>query len=151
MISSVISTSSETTRSLGNELGTRLQPGDIVFLSGDLGAGKTTFTQGVAASLGIDEAPSPTYVLIIEHNGTIPLLHLDAYRLEGACFDAVREAGIEDFFGRDDAVRIVEWPEFVADWVPSPHLNKHYHVRIEHGATPDERRIDISPEFDRTL
>jgi tRNA threonylcarbamoyladenosine biosynthesis protein TsaE len=122
------------------------------FLRGELGAGKTTFTQGIAAALGIQSAPSPTYVLIIEHEGEIPLLHLDAYRLEGACFDAVREAGIEDFFGREDAIKIVEWPEFVVDWTPAPHHATHYVVAIEEGENENERRIEItsSAKIDRT-
>jgi tRNA threonylcarbamoyladenosine biosynthesis protein TsaE len=134
-----LSHSAEETHAAGRELGARLQRGDLVTLTGELGAGKTTFAQGVAAALGIDDAPSPTYVLIIEHEGRLPLLHLDAYRLEGACFDVVRDAGVDEFFTRRDAVKLVEWPSFVADWMPRPRFTVH----IQH-ISETERAIQIT-------
>jgi len=141
MIKTIFSRSAAETHGAGFELGARLRPGDMVTLTGELGAGKTTFAQGVAAALGFSEAPSPTYVLIIEHAGPgarIPLLHLDAYRLEGACFDAIRDAGVGEFFSRADAVKLVEWPSFVADWMPVPD----FEVDFEPSGD-EERRICI--------
>jgi tRNA A37 threonylcarbamoyladenosine biosynthesis protein TsaE len=77
----------------------------------------------------------------------LPMLHLDAYRLEGACFDVVRDAGVDEFFSRRDAVKLVEWPSFVVDWMPTPN----YTVEIAHSAE-NERIIKISTvEIDRTL
>src|SRR5687767_13232997 len=65
------------TQALGREIGARLYPGDLILLRGELGAGKTTLVQGVAQALGIAEVSSPTFVLIVEHPGGLPLLHLD--------------------------------------------------------------------------
>ena len=87
-----------------------------------------------------ENVTSPTFVLMTEYSGRTPLLHLDAYRLEGACYDAVRDAGVLDFLVRDDAVQVVEWPEFVADWLPTPR----FIVRFESGASENERLIEIT-------
>ncbi len=110
-------------RDWGFALGEQLQPGDIVTLSGPLGAGKTTLTQGLARALGITQAvTSPTFVLMNEYAnenaGAVPLLHLDAYRLEGLEWDELRDAGLEDFLSRADAIRVIEWPSVIADWLP---------------------------------
>ena len=150
MTTSHQTTSADETRAIGIALGRQLRAGDLVTLEGELGAGKTTFAQGVAEALGIDAAPSPTYVLIIEHEAVLPLLHLDAYRLEGACFDTVRDAGVDEFFFRDDAVKLVEWPSFVQDWMPTPR----FAVTIE-PQSETVRVISISenganPKIDRT-
>lgn len=134
------------TRSLGESIGQQLLPGDLITLQGELGAGKTTMVQGIARGLGIEEnATSPTFVLIVEHEGKIPLLHLDAYRLENRsgepiCYDALRDAGVLDLLDREDAVKIVEWPERIADVLPRPR----FQIRIQGGATDDERNIEIS-------
>ncbi|HVF10028.1 MAG TPA: tRNA (adenosine(37)-N6)-threonylcarbamoyltransferase complex ATPase subunit type 1 TsaE [Abditibacteriaceae bacterium] len=128
------------TSDLGESISRRLRPGDLVTLSGPLGAGKTTLVQGVARGLGIlTPATSPTFVLIIEHAGSIPLLHLDAYRLESKCFDAIRDAGVTDFLDRDDAVKLVEWPERIADFLPAPDLA----ITINFGTADSERTIEI--------
>ncbi len=106
-------------RAWGEALGARLQPGDLVTLSGPLGAGKTTLTQGLARALGIrEDVTSPTFVLMNEYPGSPPLLHLDAYRMENLGWDELRDTGLEDFFGRTDAVRVVEWPSMIAAWLP---------------------------------
>jgi len=136
---SALSTSAAQTQSLGEELGKRLRAGDLVTLRGELGAGKTTFVQGLARALGISEITSPTFVLIIEHEGAIPLLHLDAYRLESLCFDAVRDAGVDEFLARTDAIKLVEWPQMIADFLPLPN----FAVEIEHGENENERRVKI--------
>lgn len=132
--------SADQTRDVGEKLGRSLTPGALVTLSGELGAGKTTFVQGVARALGADSAvTSPTFVLIMEHDGRVPLLHLDAYRLESLCYDAIRDAGVVDFLDRTDAVKIVEWPQRIADWLPNPQLA----ITLAPGENEDERRIDV--------
>ncbi|HEX8237806.1 MAG TPA: tRNA (adenosine(37)-N6)-threonylcarbamoyltransferase complex ATPase subunit type 1 TsaE [Abditibacteriaceae bacterium] len=137
---SFLAKSADETRALGEQLGQILRAGDLVTLSGALGAGKTTFVQGVARALGLDSSVvSPTFVLIIEHDGPVPLLHLDAYRLESLCYDAIRDAGVMDLLEREDAVKIVEWPERIADWLPSPKAA----VSFAPGAEENERRIEI--------
>jgi tRNA threonylcarbamoyladenosine biosynthesis protein TsaE len=129
------------TRALGEQLANDLRPGDLVTLRGGLGAGKTTFVGGLAQALGLPgDVTSPTFVLIIEHEGAVPLLHLDAYRLESLCYDAIRDAGIFDFLDRDDAIKLVEWPERIADFLPKPRFD----VAIEYGAGDDERIITVS-------
>jgi tRNA threonylcarbamoyladenosine biosynthesis protein TsaE len=116
------------TRQLGAALGQKLVPGDLVCLSGPLGAGKTTFSQGLAQALGIaDPISSPTFVLMNEYEGPIPLLHLDAYRMEDFDYDELRDAGFEEFLGRGDAVRLIEWPEMVERYLPRPR----FHVVLE--------------------
>ena len=106
-------------RALGESLGRQLRVGDIITLSGPLGAGKTTLTQGLARALSVTQpVTSPTFVLMNEYAGAPPLLHLDAYRLEGLGWDELRDAGLEDFLSRADAIRVVEWPSMIAQWLP---------------------------------
>ena len=138
-------TSAEQTRNLAQALAARLQPGDLITLQGVLGAGKTTFVQGLARGLQVpQEATSPTFVLILEYAGRLPVLHLDAYRLtnrsgEPICYDALRDAGVLDLLGRDDAVKIVEWPERIADALP----RARFAISITPGESDNERSIEI--------
>ncbi len=123
---------------LGARLGAQASPGDLIALVGDLGAGKTTFTQGLARALGVQGAvTSPTFVLINEYSGSPPLLHLDAYRLEGLEWDELRDAGVEDFLARADAVRVVEWPQMISDWLPRARWT--IEIEIEGAA----RRVEV--------
>lgn len=130
------------TQQLGFDLGRRLAPGDLVCLSGPLGAGKTTFAQGLAQAIGIAEPiSSPTFVLMNEYlDGTIPLLHLDAYRMEGWEYDELRDAGLEEFLSRTDAIRLIEWPEMVAPWLPQPRF------RIVLNIEDDSRTVQLEGE-----
>jgi tRNA threonylcarbamoyladenosine biosynthesis protein TsaE len=133
--------SADETRALGERLGGQLQPGDLVTLRGSLGAGKTTLVQGLARALGAQSpVVSPTFVLIMEHDGATPLLHLDAYRLENMCYDAIRDAGVVDLLERTDAVKVVEWPERINDWLPTARLD----INITPGETETERRIETT-------
>lgn len=141
MTEEIITHNAEETRQFGKELANRLQPGTLLTLSGELGAGKTTLTQGIADGLGVPEGvTSPTFVIIIEHEGKVPLLHLDAYRLESLCFDAIRESGVPEFLDRDDAVKVVEWPQRIADFLPVPDME----IAIELADNDNERRISLT-------
>lgn len=102
--------SEEDTQEVARQLAATLAPGDIVTLSGPLGAGKTEFVRGLAAGLGIDpdEVSSPTFTLIHEYRGgRLPLYHADLYRLDKAATD---DLGLEEM-GASDGVLAVEWPE----------------------------------------
>jgi tRNA threonylcarbamoyladenosine biosynthesis protein TsaE len=115
----IISHSPEQTRRLGAHLGHLLQPGDIVLLEGEFGSGKTTFVQGIAQGLGIDDryVNSPTFTLINEYKGgRHRLSHIDLYRLESD--EQVATLGLEDYFG-GRVVTVVEWPEGAAPWLPT--------------------------------
>lgn len=125
------------TRHLGEALGTLLEPGHVVSLAGDLGCGKTTFCQGVAAGLGVTaDVTSPTFTLMAEYHGRIPLVHADLYRLNGDAH-AVWETGIGDYLDGESAV-LIEWPEAIAD-----ELADVLQVRIERSPLPrlDERDL----------
>ena len=110
----VITKSPEQTELLGKKLAELLRPGDVIAYYGDLGAGKTAFTRGLAAGLGIREAvTSPTYTIVNEYlSGRMPLFHFDMYRLSSS--DELFDIGWEDYLARG-GVCAVEWGENVAD------------------------------------
>ncbi|MBQ9058288.1 MAG: tRNA (adenosine(37)-N6)-threonylcarbamoyltransferase complex ATPase subunit type 1 TsaE [Atopobiaceae bacterium] len=110
----ITTTSQEQTIALGQVLGSHVQAGDIIVLSGDLGAGKTQFTKGVARALGISsDITSPTFnILMVYDNGRIPLYHFDLYRLENP--DELEDTGIFDVLGAE-GVCVIEWGERFAD------------------------------------
>ena len=112
------SRSPEETFRLGMEMGRRASSGDIVCLNGDLGAGKTVFTKGFGAGLGVtDEIVSPTFTILkIYGSGRLPLYHFDVYRIGDP--DEMDEIGYEEyFFG--DGVTLIEWPALIAELIPS--------------------------------
>ena len=140
MQSEYIVNSVDETWKLAEEFAGELKPGDIVCLEGDLGAGKTTFTQGLAAHLGAKRAvTSPTFCLVVEHpTSRFLLVHMDLYRLHDA--DDVLTIGWEDYLARG-AVLFVEWPDRAGDLIP-PGAR---HVRFEHlPDLPDSRRVSFS-------
>ena len=110
----VITKSPEQTELLGKKLAELLRPGDVIAYYGDLGAGKTAFTRGLAAGLGIREAvTSPTYTIVNEYlSGRMPLFHFDMYRLSSS--EELFDNGWEDYLARG-GVCAVEWSENVAD------------------------------------
>lgn len=127
------------TRSLGAALAAHLQPGDVVLLSGDLGAGKTVLVQGIAAGLGVGEVPtSPTFTLVHEHQGAdLRLLHADAWRLAspGEAVDLALAEEVDD--GR--TVLVVEWGELAAAALPGDHLR--IALEEEPGPGEEHRRL----------
>jgi tRNA threonylcarbamoyladenosine biosynthesis protein TsaE len=141
---SIVAADAAAMQSLGERLSSSVRAGDVLLLSGELGAGKTTFTQGLARGLGAaTPVTSPTFVLLIEHDSaTPPLLHLDAYRLEDLSYDEGREAGLEEFFARRDAVRLIEWPSMIEEWVAAfcaPQST--WRIEIEHAG--ESRRLQV--------
>ena len=118
----MILASHEDTLKLGRAVGNVLKAGDILLLEGDLGAGKTTFTQGLADGLGVDEfVNSPTFVIINEYySGKLPLYHMDLYRLEDEA--QLYDLGVEEyFFG--NGVSVVEWPEIAVPLLPEAYTS----------------------------
>lgn len=120
LINTVTVKSADQTMAIGQKLAQYLKPRDLILLDGDLGAGKTTFTKGLAKGLGIDRPiKSPTFTIIREYqDGRIPLYHMDVYRLEEGGAD---DLGLEEYFN-GDGVNVVEWSKFVADELPNQYL-----------------------------
>ncbi len=125
----------EETWALARRLAAELRPGDVVCLEGDLGAGKTTFTQGLAAALGVEgRVNSPTFCLVQEHRGGgAYLVHMDLYRLHGE--DDVLAIGWEDYLAAG-AIIVVEWPERAGALIPADAR----HIVFTH-LDGDERRL----------
>ena len=117
----VTSRSAEETRILGACLAPVLLPGDVVSLSGDLGAGKTVFVQGVCTALGYEgRVTSPTFTLVHEYDARYPIVHLDIYRLDS--YQEVLDLGFEELVGPNSIV-LVEWGEAVSPLLPKRSLD----------------------------
>ncbi len=133
------------TRRLGHQLGVMLRPGDTVALVGTLGAGKTTFTQGIGAGAqlprGHASVRSPSFVFVHEHRGRIPLVHIDLYRLETP--GEVAGLGCEDYL-RGDWAAVIEWADRAPGLLPAEHLR----VEIEPVNDRDQKR-SRAPAADR--
>ncbi|MBR6028663.1 MAG: tRNA (adenosine(37)-N6)-threonylcarbamoyltransferase complex ATPase subunit type 1 TsaE [Clostridia bacterium] len=112
------------TRALGAALAERLKAGDVLLLSGDLGAGKSELTRGIAAGLGVTgPVASPSFTILnVYDEGRLPLYHFDWYRLSGA--DELFEMGLEEYLG-GDGVAVVEWPERCPEAWPETCLRIH--------------------------
>jgi tRNA threonylcarbamoyladenosine biosynthesis protein TsaE len=106
-----VSKSEEETARLGETLARACRGGEVISLEGSLGMGKTVFAKGIARGLGIDEkeVTSPSFVLIREHKGRLLLFHIDLYRVDRV--EEMKGIGLEECFGRADAVSVVEWGE----------------------------------------
>ncbi len=129
----------EETWALAKEFAKELKPGDVVCLEGDLGAGKTTFTQGLAAALGVPgRVTSPTFCIVQEHEtDDLLLVHMDLYRLHGE--EDVEAIGWEDYISRR-AIIVIEWPERAGGLVPA----SAHHIRFHHmGEEKRKVAIDI--------
>lgn len=111
----------EDTRAFGRELATRLRAGDLVVLSGPLGAGKTALTQGIGEGLGVTgRVTSPTFVIARVHGGPLPLIHVDAYRLRDSGRLDLDDLELDEELDR--AVVVVEWGEGVVERLSDSHL-----------------------------
>lgn len=142
----------EEMRRLGGTIGAQLRPGDVLLLHGDLGAGKTTLAQGVAAALGVPEAmQSPTFTLVAEHQGRMPdgtpvrLNHLDLYRLTSP--EELESFGYEQYLDPADEITLIEWPERAAGWLPEHYLL----AAIAYAAPGREVKLSAGPAPDGTM
>ena len=127
----------------GEKLGKLLIAGDIIFLNGDLGAGKTTLSKSIGEGLGVQEyITSPTFTLINEYEGRLPLYHFDLYRLDS--YEELEELGVEDYF-YGNGVCLIEWAEKFSEDLPENRLE----VWINRGKTDDERYIKLKAFGDR--
>jgi tRNA threonylcarbamoyladenosine biosynthesis protein TsaE len=128
----------EETQELGKRLGKIAKAGDVILLVGKLGAGKTCLTQGIAWGLGIDEyAVSPSFVLVRELHGRLPLYHVDFYRLEN--LEEIAELGLDEYF-YGKGVTVVEWAEKAFELLPPENLL----IEMEYIAET-ERRLKLKP------
>ncbi|MFD1851558.1 tRNA (adenosine(37)-N6)-threonylcarbamoyltransferase complex ATPase subunit type 1 TsaE [Oceanobacillus bengalensis] len=110
---------------IGEKLAKMLRAGDVLTLEGELGAGKTTFTKGIAKGLGITRnVSSPTFTIVKEYEGNLPLYHMDVYRLEHSDEDI----GFDEYFN-GNGVTVVEWASFIEEYLPEHLLN----IRINYG------------------
>ena len=119
----VLSRSAAQTEEIGRTVGTLLHKGAFLALYGDLGGGKTCFTRGVVAALTPESAhlvASPTYAIMNEYPGPVPVYHFDFYRLTSG--DEIAELGFDDYF-QDNGVCIAEWSERLGDTLPPDHLS----------------------------
>ena len=94
---------------LGQKIGKQLKAGDLILLNGPLGAGKTALTQGIGAALGISDVTSPTFVISRTHKGSLPLLHVDVYRLQESGNAAIYLDDLDLDSARESAVTVIEW------------------------------------------
>ena len=135
------SNSPQETFTLGKRLGEQAKPGEVYCLDGDLGVGKTIFTQGFAAGLGIDEpVNSPTFTIVqIYEEGRIPLYHLDVYRIGD--ISEMDEIGYEDYF-YGDGVCLIEWANLIEELLPERYVEIRIEKNLEKGF--DYREITVS-------
>lgn len=133
----IVQTSSpEETKQFAKLLASYLLAGDVITLEGDLGAGKTTFTKGLATGLGITRVVnSPTFTIIKEYEGDLPLYHMDVYRLE----DSDEDLGFDEYF-EGEGVTVVEWASFIEDMLPDEFLK----ITMKH-INEQERQLILTP------
>lgn len=137
--------SSDATRSFGEELGKLLGPGGFVALYGELGSGKTVLAQGIALGLGFRGlVASPTFVIVSEYEGRLPMHHVDLYRIEGA--DDLIGIGYREFF-YGDGVTVVEWADRVPELLPEDRLD--IHIEFDAVGEPRESYALCDPDLRR--
>jgi tRNA threonylcarbamoyladenosine biosynthesis protein TsaE len=131
--------SAEDTRELAAGLSEVVRPCDLLLLVGDLGAGKTAFTQGLGRGLGVaGPITSPTFALVQGYSGRLPLNHLDVYRLEQT--EEALDLGLSELLD-EGAVTVIEWGDTIEGALPRDYLE----VRITFGEGPDDRHLDLRP------
>ena len=130
--------SAEETSALGARLATLLRAGDVLVLTGDLGTGKTVLAQGIGRGLGVREpSVSPTFTIVREYEGDLPLLHLDVYRLDH--LQEAEDLGLAELVD-DRGVTLIEWGDVIAPTLPPEHLE----VRLAYGAGDDDRLVRMA-------
>ena len=129
--------SPEEMREFGIELSAKLRAGDLVVLSGPIGAGKTALTQGIAAGLGISGVTSPTFVIARVHKGATPLDHVDAYRLLGSANAKFEFDDLDLDTAREGAITVIEWGSAVGSRFGTDFLE----IVIEFGDSESERKL----------
>ena len=113
----IITANDTETLKAGEEFAKKLNKGDIISLTGDLGAGKTVFTRGIARGLGINDIiASPTYTIVREYEGTLHLYHFDVYRVDDT--DELYDIGFDEYI-RGEGVCVIEWANLIEDMLPS--------------------------------
>lgn len=140
-----LSSSPAATQSLGKKIGERLAAGSILALSGELGCGKTWLTRGICEGLGVPlrQVSSPTFVLVNEYKGRLPVYHMDLYRL-GSIDDGF-EIGIMDYFNRaESGIMVIEWAEKMISLLPADILSVKYDI-----LGPKKRKITFSSASDK--
>ena len=132
-----VTRSTDETLALAGSVGELLRPGDVVSLVGGLGAGKTVFARGVARALGVtDPVVSPSFTIVREYEGRVPLVHIDVYRVDK--IQELHDLGFEELV-RDDAVTLVEWGDAIDALLPGDRLD----VRLTAGDGDDERVVEV--------
>ena len=135
----IISRSPEETTALAERLGAAAEAGTVLCLVGDLGAGKTLFTQGFAKGLGVTgEVTSPTFALMNQYRGRLPVTHFDLYRLEKE--EELDDIGFYEYAEDGRGVVLIEWADKFPDALPAPHIR----LEIERGEKENERRLAFS-------
>ena len=132
------------TQALGEKLGKTFKPGDVIALIGDLGTGKTCLTQGIARGVGIaphEIVSSPSYILINEYSGTVPIYHIDLYRLENS--EEIAELGLSEYV-EGDGICIIEWAERMADALPDTCIKIHITLAEINASHDDHNETDES-------
>ncbi|HVN50363.1 MAG TPA: tRNA (adenosine(37)-N6)-threonylcarbamoyltransferase complex ATPase subunit type 1 TsaE [Acidimicrobiales bacterium] len=133
------SRSAADTHALAGALAELARPGDVILLAGELGAGKTAFTQGFAAALGVREhVTSPTFTLAAHYEGRLDLNHVDVYRLEH--LDEVFDLGLPELLD-EGGVTIIEWGDAIVGALPADYLL----IRLSYGEDTDERLVELEP------
>lgn len=124
-----------------SSLADTLRPGDVLLLEGDLGAGKTTFTQHLAKALGITKnVNSPTFTIIKEYEGTYPLYHMDVYRLG----EESEDLGFDEYF-YGNGITVVEWAHLIADQLPEEYIQ----INLFHTGVEGQRKVQLTLNGDR--
>jgi tRNA threonylcarbamoyladenosine biosynthesis protein TsaE len=140
MVYNYISTSEEQTFQLSKRLGELLEENDVITLEGDLGAGKTTFTKGLAKGLNVRRVVnSPTFSIIKEYKGRLPLFHMDVYRLHNSDEDL----GFDEYF-YGDGVSVIEWAHYIKEYLPENYLTIAINLKED-----EKRELSFIPKGSR--
>ena len=128
---------------LGAKIGSKLKSGDVVVLTGELGSGKTTLTQGIATAFGVTSITSPTFVISRIHKGEPNFIHIDAYRLIGNNLNAFADLDFESYLS--SSVFVIEWGRNFISTLTDQYLE----VIISYGENESDRQVEFLPNGDR--